>query len=67
MAFIVPLAVVPRPRSPRRGSLLVAHGAAAALPPSSLPHPQAVRKLMDAKKLESTLAYDSTFGDGGKQ
>lgn len=25
---------------------------------------QAVRKLMDVKKLESTLSYDSAFGDG---
>ena len=37
------------------------------LPPSPLKTRQAVRKLMDAKKLETTLAYDSTFGDGGKQ
>ena len=27
---------------------------------------KAVRKLNDAKKLESSLTYDSTFGDGGK-
>ncbi len=25
---------------------------------------QAVRKLNDAKKLESSLSYDSSFGDG---
>ncbi|GAX79466.1 hypothetical protein CEUSTIGMA_g6907.t1 [Chlamydomonas eustigma] len=28
---------------------------------------KAVRKLVEAKKLESTLSYDSSFGDGGKQ
>ncbi|CAG9466924.1 unnamed protein product [Pedinophyceae sp. YPF-701] len=28
---------------------------------------KAVRKLLDAKKLETHLAYDSTFGDGGKK
>lgn len=28
---------------------------------------KAVRKLNDAKKLESTLTYDATFGDGGKK
>ena len=27
---------------------------------------KAVRKLNDAKKLESSLTYDSSFGDGGK-
>jgi hypothetical protein len=27
---------------------------------------QAVRKMMDAKKLESTLNYDSSFGDGNQ-
>jgi hypothetical protein len=28
---------------------------------------QAVRKMMDAKKLESTLNYDSSFGDGNQK
>jgi hypothetical protein len=28
---------------------------------------RAVRKLCDAKKLESTLNYDSAFGDGGQK
>lgn len=28
---------------------------------------KAVRKLVEAKKLETTLNYDSSFGDGGKQ
>jgi hypothetical protein len=28
---------------------------------------QAVRKMMDAKKLESSLTYDSSFGDGGQK
>lgn len=28
---------------------------------------KAVRKLNDAKKLESTMTYDASFGDGGKQ
>eukprot|EP00955_Chlamydomonas_euryale_P117673 366490-Chlamydomonas_euryale.AAC.22 len=28
---------------------------------------KAVRKLVEAKKLESSLSYDSSFGDGGKQ
>lgn len=28
---------------------------------------QAVRKMLDAKKLESSLDYDSAFGSGGKQ
>eukprot|EP01026_Neomeris_dumetosa_P006123 TRINITY_DN11929_c0_g1_i13.p1 TRINITY_DN11929_c0_g1~~TRINITY_DN11929_c0_g1_i13.p1 ORF type:complete len:401 (-),score=57.92 TRINITY_DN11929_c0_g1_i13:221-1423(-) len=28
---------------------------------------KSVRKLNDAKKLESTMTYDSTFGDGGKK
>ena len=38
------------------------------LPASSpLPLLQAVRKLTEAKKLESTMSYDSAFGDGGKQ
>lgn len=27
---------------------------------------KAVRKLNDAKKLESSLTYDAAFGDGGK-
>jgi 26S proteasome regulatory subunit T4 len=27
----------------------------------------AVRKMLDAKKLEGTLSYDSAFGDGGKK
>lgn len=27
---------------------------------------KAVRKLVEAKKLESSLTYDSSFGDGGK-
>jgi hypothetical protein len=38
-----------------------------ALPPACLPLPQAVRKLTDAKKLETTLNYDSSFGDGGQK
>ncbi len=29
--------------------------------------PQAVRKMADAKKLETTLNYDSAFGDGGQK
>jgi hypothetical protein len=28
---------------------------------------QAVRKMMEAKKLESTLNYDSSFGDGNQK
>jgi hypothetical protein len=28
---------------------------------------QAVRKMMEAKKLESTLTYDSSFGDGNQK
>ena len=28
---------------------------------------KAVRKLVEAKKLESTLSYDSSFGDGGQK
>lgn len=28
---------------------------------------KAVRKLNDAKKLETTISYDTTFGDGGKK
>ena len=28
---------------------------------------QAVRKMMEAKKLESTLNYDSNFGDGNQK
>jgi len=28
---------------------------------------KAVRKLNDAKKLEGTLTYDSSFGDGGRK
>ena len=27
---------------------------------------KAVRKMNDAKKLETTISYDSSFGDGGK-
>lgn len=27
---------------------------------------KAVRKMNDAKKLEGTISYDSSFGDGGK-
>lgn len=28
---------------------------------------KAVRKMNDAKKLETTISYDSSFGDGGKK
>lgn len=36
-----------------------------ACPPLSLPpSPQAVRKMVEAKKLESSLTYDSSFGEG---
>lgn len=36
-------------------------------PPCCHPHCQAVRKLMDTKKLEGTLSYDSSFGDSGQK
>ncbi len=28
---------------------------------------KAVRKMMEAKKLEGSLTYDSSWGDGGKK
>jgi hypothetical protein len=41
--------------------------AAAAAAAIMLVRLQAVRKMMDAKKLESTLNYDSSFGDGNQK